>query len=173
MIRWDRILWKEPPFSLLPDCDQVDAFTSHVKSHVLSLSLSILLEDPGRRTKSDTKRSAEPSRVPPLFTEPLPSYPPLSLFPADLTRASHRATMGVASESESSRVEQSSNLHVSGDSEIRGEPKIDGCLFRSDDRDHVLSAFSCNTNTTKRLDPPLSDLQGEGMRLRRLGVIHR
>ena len=126
----------------------------------------------------DAERSQTPNGVPSrhayrpslqnLFL-PIPLY----LFPADLTRASHRATMGVASESESSRVQQSSNLHVSGDSEIRGEPKIDGCLFRSDHRDHVLSAFSCNTNTTKRLDPPLSDLQGEWMKQRRLGVIHR
>ena len=81
--------------------------------------------------------------------------------------------MGVTSESESSRVDQSSSHHVVGNSEIRGEPKIDGCLSRSDHQDHVLSAFSCNTNTTKRLDPPLSDLQGEGMRQRRLGVIRR
>jgi hypothetical protein len=37
--------------------------------------IPILLEDPGRRTEPDTKRSAEPSRVPTLFTEGLLSFP--------------------------------------------------------------------------------------------------
>ena len=47
-------------------------------SLVLSLSLfiPILLDDLGRRTEPDTKRSAEPSRIPTLITEPFYSLSP-------------------------------------------------------------------------------------------------